>query len=161
MNFFSLCVNCVTFTCTCQFFHSYDHYFLSDWGTNTHTHIYIIILHWYNCSWAIDATDNRLYCFILFSYNTILLIVCGESMFIHGKVSTLLTKKQKQKIQMHKHFSITCINIISLYSWDCGSSTANAPITITSSIDSINTFVDILQTICHTKIVLYLEQNIC
>ena len=29
--------------------------------------------------------------------------------------------------------------------------------TIISSIDSINTFVDILQTIYHTKIVLYLK----
>ena len=41
-------------------------------------------------------------------------------MFIHGKVSTLLTKKQKIYIQMHIHFSITCINIISYYIIICG-----------------------------------------
>ena len=38
-----------------------------------------------------------------------------------------------------------------------GGSGGGGAITITSSIDSINAFIDILQTIYHTKIVLYLE----
>ena len=91
---------------------------------HTHTHLYDHPPLGLPAPEPLIATDNRLYCFTLFSYNTILLIVCGESMFIHGKVSTLLKKKQKKHIQMAKHFSITCINIISLYSLDCSSGAA-------------------------------------
>ena len=96
MNFYSLCVNYTTCKGTCQILFFYDHYLMSDWGTNIITHTFMADS---SPGWRLpstDATDDRdIRYLFLFSYTIILLIVCGESMFIHGKVSTLLTKKQK------------------------------------------------------------------